>query len=544
MAGTPTANNIMWKPPLGPSGEAQFLTGFDTVDARLAKEIWVGDPNYGATLQTAITAMGATPGILRVPAGTWSISSNLTVPANVTLHVERGAILSVANSVTLTINGPFEAGLYQTFNWTGSGKVVLTQWERYVEWWGAKPDNSTDCTAALNAAIGSIPSGQYGCLDLQNGIYRTAGGHTPHPGISIEGKGKWTATQIIHTGANICFNATGTYPGSGYYRPRYVGFSLVGTSSGLGGMKVGDNPAGFEMDLNVTGYTTVAGVNLHNITWWCEQTKIWLYTTNCLYSLKVDNTSNGSANVSIGYADWDIKAGLNLSGARGIYMPDAPVQLHLYNSRVNLQMWTTGYSNQHGWDIGSSCLVDGNDINLFSDNPNVTDGTDNQLVVLTGPYAQFINNRGITQGYPDPQAAVFAGIITPYNYYGLNNVKVNGYAISKSGTVTSGNTLTYQSGKLLPFHNFKVTVQGNGTNYIEKTTYLVTCSQEGYLVGVDKISGGPVGGSANRITVVPKGGGTQYALSLGNGCAVDIVVDASGAGATDVTYYFTIEAVN
>ena len=75
------------------------------MDARLGKEIWVGDPNYGTTLPAAIAAIDTETCILRVPAGTHNITADLEIPANIPLRVERGATLSVATTKTLTING-------------------------------------------------------------------------------------------------------------------------------------------------------------------------------------------------------------------------------------------------------------------------------------------------------------------------------------------------------------------------------------------------------------------------------------------------------
>lgn len=56
----------------------------------------------------------------------------------------------------LLINGPFEAGLYQVFSCTGTGKAVFGSGaikEDYPQWWGGVGDNSTDSTTALAAAI-------------------------------------------------------------------------------------------------------------------------------------------------------------------------------------------------------------------------------------------------------------------------------------------------------------------------------------------------------------------------------------------------------
>ncbi len=163
MAGAWTPNNFLYKPDEGARGKdekAWFDSGSNRIDARLGKEIWVGDPNYGPTFQDAITAIGATPVILRLPPGTHSINANLSIPGNITLAVERGAILSIATGQKLTINGTLEAGPYQIFSCTGTGKVDFTTNRSilyiYTEWWGAKADDATDSSAAFQSAFDSI----------------------------------------------------------------------------------------------------------------------------------------------------------------------------------------------------------------------------------------------------------------------------------------------------------------------------------------------------------------------------------------------------
>jgi hypothetical protein len=157
-AGTWTPNNFLYKPGTGARGEAEkktFDIGLDRIDARLGKEIWVGDPNYGATLQTAITAIGATATILRLPVGTHNIAADLSIPANIFLKPERGATFSISTTKTLTINGGLEAGLYQIFSCAGTGQVVFGNLVKEVhpEWWGAT--GAADDTAAVTAAVKS-----------------------------------------------------------------------------------------------------------------------------------------------------------------------------------------------------------------------------------------------------------------------------------------------------------------------------------------------------------------------------------------------------
>ncbi len=60
------------------------------------------------------------------------------------------------DAYTLTINGPFEAGLYQVFSGFAAGNVTLgvgAAKEVYSEWWGAAGDLATDDATAIQSAI-------------------------------------------------------------------------------------------------------------------------------------------------------------------------------------------------------------------------------------------------------------------------------------------------------------------------------------------------------------------------------------------------------
>lgn len=183
--GTWTTNGFIYKPALGARGATEkeiYDTGQDRIDARLGKEIWVGDPNYGTTFQDAVTAIGSNPATLRVPAGTYAITSNLTIPANICLRVERGAVFSVGDGVTLTINGPLQAGLYQAFSCTGTGKVVFGSGavqDLYPEWWGdtTGADASGPLQAALTCASNSgNTSANYLTVRLSGATYKILSG--------------------------------------------------------------------------------------------------------------------------------------------------------------------------------------------------------------------------------------------------------------------------------------------------------------------------------------------------------------------------------
>lgn len=213
-AGTWTSNEFVYKPSTGARGadeKSTFDAGMDRVDARLAKEIWIGDPNYGNTLQDAKTAIGANQLILRVPAGTHNISASLTIPANITLKLERGAILSIDTTKTLTLNGGLEAGLYQIFSCTGTGKVLFgtgTVKAVYPEWWATNATpGTTDMLGAINAALTSQSGSSI--VMLQHSTYGVSGTLTLSSYKQLQGAGldktiiKWIGAA---SGTVIKFN--------------------------------------------------------------------------------------------------------------------------------------------------------------------------------------------------------------------------------------------------------------------------------------------------------------------------------------------------
>jgi hypothetical protein len=104
-------------------------------------------------LKALITRIGSNKAEILLPAGTYIIGTNITIPSNICLNFICGAILSPNSGVTITINGSVKTGLYQIFSGSGSVVGIGTV---YPEWWGAKPDNSTDCSNAFDSAYNCI----------------------------------------------------------------------------------------------------------------------------------------------------------------------------------------------------------------------------------------------------------------------------------------------------------------------------------------------------------------------------------------------------
>lgn len=169
----------------------------------------------------ANTTMSGAGTIYLTPGKTYRIGTAITLPKGITLWCPRGAVLLV-DGVVLTIQSAITAGLWQIFTYANGGTVlfsatnndasnkrVLACPEIYPEWWGAKADNATDDTAALQAAIDATtglpltPSttrrNAGPAIRLSAGLYRTTDrlAATDVTGLVIRGAGRYN-TAINH----------------------------------------------------------------------------------------------------------------------------------------------------------------------------------------------------------------------------------------------------------------------------------------------------------------------------------------------------------
>jgi hypothetical protein len=102
----------------------------------------------GDNIQDAITALAGTSACLVLARGNWAINSDLTIPANIRLRINKGTLLYIATTKTLTFTGTLDAGRYQIFSLVGTGVVAFASSETvYPQWWG------TNVTASLNYAL-------------------------------------------------------------------------------------------------------------------------------------------------------------------------------------------------------------------------------------------------------------------------------------------------------------------------------------------------------------------------------------------------------
>lgn len=105
-----------------------------------------GDTYTGVSIQAAVTAIGSRAVTLLLQPGTWTISANLTIPANISILCPQGATISVSTGITLTISGTIIAGSYQIFDGVGTiaGSPILTFKDSY--WFSGTVTDSTTPT--------------------------------------------------------------------------------------------------------------------------------------------------------------------------------------------------------------------------------------------------------------------------------------------------------------------------------------------------------------------------------------------------------------
>ena len=181
------------------------------VDAEGNRVPWVDARAYGTStfddtsITAALGAIGSAKKTLLLASGTWQISNSITIPSNVKLWFEPGAILNIAQDKTVTINGPMDASFYQIFSGTGTVNISgLFVNEIYPQWWGAKADGLADDTAALQACINcsirnssnklsiKFPRGIY---SIYNELATTAGALVDQTWVGVKGE-----TEIRYDG--------------------------------------------------------------------------------------------------------------------------------------------------------------------------------------------------------------------------------------------------------------------------------------------------------------------------------------------------------
>ncbi|MCX5890969.1 MAG: hypothetical protein NTY36_16215 [Deltaproteobacteria bacterium] len=249
--GATSSHGFLYKPPLGARGQTEknlFDAGLDRVDIRLGKEIWAGDPaiaaalgspiEYASALTAALTTLGSTPCTLHIPRGTYTIPSDQAILANVNLKPERGAVFAVATGKTLTIKGTIEAGNYQIFSCTGTGRVYFNNGSGsgFPEgkrlnaiWWGADPSGVADSAPAFNKMFDSVrPVVGTAIAEPKANFYLPAGKYLIRTTLNATNLYYWGMSGDESYAAMLYFQTNGTpgldLSGAGYFNLANIRF--------------------------------------------------------------------------------------------------------------------------------------------------------------------------------------------------------------------------------------------------------------------------------------------------------------------------------
>lgn len=109
-------------------------------------------------------------GIVIFPAGDYKISSDLTIPANVTVWFVDGARILPDSGKTITINGSLIAPISPIF--AGNGTIILNgNIDRiYPQWWGASGDGDTTTTGSITSGSNTLTVASASTWKVGHGI--------------------------------------------------------------------------------------------------------------------------------------------------------------------------------------------------------------------------------------------------------------------------------------------------------------------------------------------------------------------------------------
>lgn len=142
---------------------------------------------------------------------TYTLSTTLSLSSNIMLVPEFGAVISDGGgAANLTINGPLEAGLYQVFNWTGSGAVTFSNLvgRVYPQWRGANNnETTTEDETAIEWAIAAAPAGGTVFFPAGSEYYKIEDTIAVAKALTFEGEGEGSEVRQV-TAAKGGFSTT------------------------------------------------------------------------------------------------------------------------------------------------------------------------------------------------------------------------------------------------------------------------------------------------------------------------------------------------
>jgi hypothetical protein len=111
----------------------------------------------GDNFAAVIAALGSVVSASVSICGQMTVTTNLTIPSNISIVVLKGGSFAISSGVTLRIHGAFDAGPYTVF--AGSGSVFLTKAKHLLpEWFGGAADGIRVSDLVTTASVSAVSS--------------------------------------------------------------------------------------------------------------------------------------------------------------------------------------------------------------------------------------------------------------------------------------------------------------------------------------------------------------------------------------------------
>lgn len=419
------------------------VTGTTIGDVVDALQVYGSGTNYTlGTINTALSNIGTRDADLLLSTGTWSITDNLTIPANINLIIPAGAILSVSSGKTLTLSCSIQAGVYQIFS--GDGTVTASNVRHsdgYVEWFGG---GVGETAAANSTALQALIDSNFN-VALMPGSYSYDTAITIDRAIEFYGAGSVedngqpgaTTSKLNYTGTGIAISLVGT-GANGQENYHLHDFTLVGTVNAVGGIAVGTT--------NFITKSSIKNVHIRGFTSTTANEGYGINFVKCLLSYfenlytQVNNdgmvVNSGASNTTLKFMNCHSRSNLRYgvrfegpigssqffglvcesNGDAGLYLNDSNItnlNFYSYYSEANM---TDGISDP-GAAEAAPVIIDAasgtgpTDINFYS--PELHDGASQSMYggsldASTNP------NVGTEVRYFDIQRGTRVSIYNPY----------------------------------------------------------------------------------------------------------------------------------
>ena len=345
-----------------------------------------GITGNGNTILAFINTIGSNSQTIVLKPGTYTLATNLTIPANVTLKILNGAKIAKSGTATLTINGYLEAGLWQVFSGFAAGNVTFDKGylkEAVPQWWGAKGDGTTDDTLAIQSAFKICPAGTAGrTIFFPTGTYKIT---SP---INIDNTISW-----VYGGGpyNTQINAIGCTAFTMLTQPAYN--LLIEKMYVLGDLGVGLSA----FDTTPSGVTIAAKVRWSDL-------KVYGFdrlfnVPNLQLGVFEDIVANCVSGGSVFYVH-PAADGLNSNSNRIERMQVTGANCQLYDMALTAARRATEWSIRDS-DIqisGTTIPITIQDVDYTVENCEFENSTANNLVkvtandIVSGSYARIMNN--------------------------------------------------------------------------------------------------------------------------------------------------------